>query len=151
MYVYESHLGGLYVEEGWWDYDDLYCEQCGDSDRCLGRFDDIRGAIAYLAEDINIYDSGGYGLEYVINTLAGLGTISLDEAKQVVLKNSTLVKCVDCRWFKGHDGNKPICKHWEKCKYDKQPFDFGVPDRCRLMYESKEAGDKIEFDWDYCG
>lgn len=141
MYVYESHLGGLYVEEGWWDYDDLYCEECGDSDKCLGRFDNIRDAIAGLAENINIYGSGGYCLEYVINTLAELGTISLDEAKQIVLKNSTLVKCVDCKWFEGHDGIKPVCKNQNGCWLDEQPFDCGVPDRCRFMYVPKEEYD----------
>lgn len=146
MYVYESHLGGLYVEDGRWDYEDLYCEECGDSDRCLGRFNDIREVIACLAEDINIYGSGGYDLEYVIETLSGFGTIPLDEAKQIILENSTCVKCTDCKWFEGHDGDKPICENKEDCMYDEQPFDFGVPDRCRLMYEVKEKGDKIELD-----
>lgn len=32
--IYEDHLcGGYYVTEGELDYDELYCEQCGDSDR----------------------------------------------------------------------------------------------------------------------
>ena len=34
MYIYESHMGGLYVSE--FELDDLYCEQCGDSDTYIG-------------------------------------------------------------------------------------------------------------------
>lgn len=32
MYLYESHLGGLYTMEDIRSYDELYCETCGDSD-----------------------------------------------------------------------------------------------------------------------
>ena len=33
FYIYEDHLGGgYYVSEDELDYDELYCEQCGDSD-----------------------------------------------------------------------------------------------------------------------
>ena len=31
-YVYESHMGGLYAVEYPIPFEDLYCEQCGDSD-----------------------------------------------------------------------------------------------------------------------
>lgn len=34
FYIYEDHLGGgYYVTEDELDSDELYCEQCGDSDR----------------------------------------------------------------------------------------------------------------------
>lgn len=33
MYAYENHLGGgLYLLDYELEYEDLYCEQCGDSD-----------------------------------------------------------------------------------------------------------------------
>ena len=32
MYIYEGHMGSLYVSDYILDYDDLYCEECGDSD-----------------------------------------------------------------------------------------------------------------------
>lgn len=35
-YIYESHLGGLYTSEHSIPWDELYCEQCGDSDWELG-------------------------------------------------------------------------------------------------------------------
>lgn len=44
LYIYESHLGGnLYVTTYEQDYDDLYCEECGDSDTycCSGTPEDL--------------------------------------------------------------------------------------------------------------
>ena len=32
MYIYECHMGGLYTSDEPLDYEDLYCEECGDSD-----------------------------------------------------------------------------------------------------------------------
>ena len=40
MYIYESHIGGYYASDEEYDYDELYCETCGDSDRLLGEFDE---------------------------------------------------------------------------------------------------------------
>ena len=39
-YYYESHMGGWYSSEIEYDSDDLYCETCGDSDWCLGWYED---------------------------------------------------------------------------------------------------------------
>ena len=36
LYLYESHLGGLYWSENEYAHEDLYCEECGDSDSFLG-------------------------------------------------------------------------------------------------------------------
>ena len=36
MYKYEGHLGGLYTSDDVLDYEDLYCEECGDSDWLIG-------------------------------------------------------------------------------------------------------------------
>ena len=38
MYIYQSHMGGLYATDEF--LEDTYCEQCGDSDFCLGYFDE---------------------------------------------------------------------------------------------------------------
>ena len=35
IYLYESHIGGLYVTDEELTDDKLYCEQCGDSDMLL--------------------------------------------------------------------------------------------------------------------
>lgn len=36
MYIYESHLGALYTSDIELDFDELYCEQCGDYDSLIG-------------------------------------------------------------------------------------------------------------------
>ncbi len=35
MYIYESHMGGLFVSDEILDYKQTYCETCGDSDYLL--------------------------------------------------------------------------------------------------------------------
>lgn len=39
MYLYESHLGGVYITEEPVDYFYLYCDSCGDSDQFIGFFE----------------------------------------------------------------------------------------------------------------
>lgn len=40
MYYYENHLdGGFYTSEESLSYDELYCEECGDSDQPLGYYE----------------------------------------------------------------------------------------------------------------
>lgn len=51
MEVYENHLGGIYFDEKVLDFDDLYCEECGDSDRHLGHADTWDDVIGLLSED----------------------------------------------------------------------------------------------------
>lgn len=36
MYVYESHMGGLFTSDEPLEWNDLYCEECGDSDQEIG-------------------------------------------------------------------------------------------------------------------
>ena len=31
MYIYQSHMGGLYTSDDELDYEQTYCETCGDS------------------------------------------------------------------------------------------------------------------------
>lgn len=42
-YVYESHLGGYYATDDLLDYEDTYCDSCGDSDQLVfsGTEDDL--------------------------------------------------------------------------------------------------------------
>lgn len=60
-YLYESHLGGCYSSENEYDYEDLYCEDCGDSDWLLGTFTDEKSLRKLLKEQ-------NYEKEY-INTV----------------------------------------------------------------------------------
>lgn len=50
-YVYENHLGGIYLLD---DYDPCYeeqCAQCGDSDYCIGYFETKEELIEWMKED----------------------------------------------------------------------------------------------------
>ena len=39
MFIYESHMGGLYTSSEELDWDMLYCETCGDYDWLIGEAD----------------------------------------------------------------------------------------------------------------
>ena len=65
MYIYESHLGGLYTSTYKLDYDELYCEQCGDSDWLIGCATTRAEAWELLKDDTNINGSGGWDYDYV--------------------------------------------------------------------------------------
>lgn len=70
MYVYESHLSGVYLSDEIIPFDELYCETCGDSDRLLGEVkDDDHDALRALLEEHDYSD------EY-INEVCGLEEIS---------------------------------------------------------------------------
>lgn len=38
-YLYESHLGGVYWTTEQQSFEDLYCEECGDSNWLMGTFE----------------------------------------------------------------------------------------------------------------
>ena len=65
MYIYESHMGGLYTSEEPLDYEDLYCEECGDSDSLLGYAETREGAWNLFKDDTDINGSGGWDYDYV--------------------------------------------------------------------------------------
>lgn len=67
MYIYEGHMGGLYTSDEPLDYEDLYCEQCGDSDWLVGYADTREEAWNLLKDDTDtdIDGSGGWDYEYV--------------------------------------------------------------------------------------
>lgn len=49
MFLYVSHMGGLYLTKEEQETNDLYCDTCGDMDRYLGQVDtpeDVHKAIA---------------------------------------------------------------------------------------------------------
>lgn len=95
VYAYESHLGGLYTSDDYIPYDELYCEQCGDSDWCLGWYDTFKKFLEYNADDIDVGDGwGGYALDSVIEDIGRAfdDTLTYEEAKEIVLTNRTFDK-----------------------------------------------------------
>lgn len=66
MYIYESHMGDdLYISYEPIDYEYLYCEQCGDSDRLVGYADTREEAWNLLKDITDINGSGGWDYDYV--------------------------------------------------------------------------------------
>lgn len=51
MIVYENHLGGIYLEDERVPFEELYCEQCGDSDWELGQADTFEELLELLTEE----------------------------------------------------------------------------------------------------
>ena len=67
MYIYESHLDGLYVSNDKLDSDELYCEESGDSDWLIGEANTQAEVWELLKELVNLNYNDGYNLEYVKN------------------------------------------------------------------------------------
>lgn len=65
MYIYESHMGGLFVSDEVLSYEQTYCETCGDSDFLLGYAETREEAWNLLKDDTDIDGSGGWDYEYV--------------------------------------------------------------------------------------
>ena len=64
-YLYNDHMGGLYISDEALDYDHLYCKTCGDSDMLLGSFTTIQDFWNLIKDECDINGSGGYNLQYV--------------------------------------------------------------------------------------
>lgn len=65
MYIYESHMGGLYTSDYPLDYEQTYCETCGDSDWLIGYAETREEAWQLLKNDTNIDCSGGWDYDYI--------------------------------------------------------------------------------------
>ena len=65
MYIYESHMGGLYTSDDILDYEDLYCEECGDSDGLIGYAETREEAWNLFKDDTDIDGSCGWNYSYV--------------------------------------------------------------------------------------
>jgi hypothetical protein len=95
MYIYEGHMGSLYTSYEPLDYEDLYCEQCGDCDWLIGYAANREEAWNLLKDETSTFDesmcencphnedyeycnnecedyqhSGGWDLNYVKNFIA---------------------------------------------------------------------------------
>ena len=92
MYIYESHLGGLYINKNRIDRGLLYCDTCGNSDWEIGNF---KSAIDFLKIYANNIDcggddnNGGYSINYVLETIKKdfKDTPSEEEAVKIVKYN----------------------------------------------------------------
>lgn len=60
-------MGGLYTSDDLLGYDELYCEQCGDSDWLIGYAETKEEAWRLLKDDTDINGFGGWDYNYVLN------------------------------------------------------------------------------------
>lgn len=65
MYIYQSHMGGLFVTDEVLSYEQTYCETCGDSDYLIGYAETREEAWELLKDDTDINGSGGWNYDYV--------------------------------------------------------------------------------------
>lgn len=66
MYIYENHLGGnLYTSDYDLDYKDLYCEECGDSDRYVGKANTREEAYNLLKNDYDDEYLSGFLAQWI--------------------------------------------------------------------------------------
>lgn len=87
IYIYESHMGGIYFSDCEYNYDKLYCEQCGDSDWLIGTANTIEEVLSCLANMINIDGCDGYDLEDILEQMGCFEkSISLEEAIKIIRK-----------------------------------------------------------------
>ena len=100
MYLYESHMGGLYSTQEEQDYNNLYCEQCGDSDNFIGEYKTLKEYWNLIKDDCSINGSGGLALQYLYSEMSdkfnlskfpqdedGWSKISDDEIVKIIEKN----------------------------------------------------------------
>ena len=69
VYLYESHVGGLYINEECLNFEDLYCEECGDSDNLLGSFETLKEFWDLVKDECDINGSGGFHCRICIQSL----------------------------------------------------------------------------------
>lgn len=67
IYIYESHMGGLYISPDELTLDELYCEECGDSDWLGCVAENWTDVANYLRSQVDLFGLGGYDMEYCID------------------------------------------------------------------------------------
>ena len=67
IYIYESHLGGLYISDEELSLDETYCEACGDSDWLGCVADNWMDVAEYLRSKLDVFGLGGFDMEQCID------------------------------------------------------------------------------------
>lgn len=65
IYIYESHLGGLYISDKELSLDETYCETCGDYDWLGCMADNWMDVAEYLRGKLDVFGLGGFDMEYL--------------------------------------------------------------------------------------
>lgn len=64
-YLYIYHMGGLYTSDRYLDFDDLYCDSCGDTDEFIGTYYTLAEFWDLIKDECDINGSGGLSLSYL--------------------------------------------------------------------------------------
>lgn len=68
MFIYQGHMGSLFSSNDPIDFNDLYCETCGDFDWELGNVESQEELLQLLADDIAaLPGDGGWDMDYVLD------------------------------------------------------------------------------------
>lgn len=65
MYIYEDHMGGLYTSDRELNYEEIHCEQCGDTDWLIGYAATKEDAWRLLKYNTNVGGCGGWDYDYI--------------------------------------------------------------------------------------
>ena len=66
IYIYESHLGGLYISDRELSLDEAYCETCGDYDMLACIADNWIDVAEYLRSRLDVFGLGGLDMNTVL-------------------------------------------------------------------------------------
>ena len=92
MYIYEGHLGSLYTSDRALDYEETYCEICGDSDWLIGYAETKAAAWDLLKDVTDINGSGGWGYDYVMEFLDE----NWDDDFVPIIRQYVQLNCPEC-------------------------------------------------------
>ena len=98
MYLYENHMGGLYSTQEEQEFEDLYCEQCGDSDWFIGEYETLEEYWNLIKDDCSINGRGGWCLQSIYVDICkefNLPMPPLDENYWADLSDSEIIKNIE--------------------------------------------------------
>ena len=104
-YIYAGHMGGLYTSTYEIDYDQLYCEQCGDSDQLVAEVNTVGDLLSAIYQLKTFFD-------YDTNYIAEFIKEDFDETGIILPRNN----CLPVRdWeYTGRDQCPIYCNFFEQ-------------------------------------
>ena len=122
MYIYEGHLGSLYTFDRVLDYEETYCETCGDSDWLIGYAETKAEAWELLKDYVDINGFGGWDYDYIVEFLNN----NWDDDFSPTLPTHAQLNCPECGYllevyYDGTRAGEPenmLIRHCKNCHLD---------------------------------
>lgn len=92
IWIYESHLGGLFTESKPLTANECYCEQCGDYDWEIGAFETMADFVAAYADNIAVAPCEcGIDIDTLIEDVgwAFKDKLTHEQIKEIAIANKT--------------------------------------------------------------